>query len=69
MQAAIFVMRPRPNLRGDAGWWQTRLWTYAVFALLIYARAAAERQGTTVALIAGEIAARHQLNVGEDAVR
>ena len=50
-----------PDLLNDAGWWQTRLWTYAVCALVIYARAAAERQGSTLELIAREIAARHQL--------
>ena len=33
-----------PDLLNDAGWWQTRLWTYAVVALLIYSRAAAERR-------------------------
>ena len=37
-----------PDLLNDAGCWQTRLWTYAVCALLIYARAAAERNETTV---------------------
>lgn len=50
-----------PDLLNDAGWWQTRLWTYAVFALLIYSRAAAERNETTVEEIARDIAARHQL--------
>ena len=49
-----------PDLLNDAGWWQTRLWTYAVCALLIYARAAAERNDTTVEKIARDIAARHQ---------
>jgi hypothetical protein len=50
-----------PDLLNDTGWWQTRLWTYAVCALLIYARVAAERNDTTVEQIAQDIAARHQL--------
>ena len=50
-----------PDLLNDAGWWQTRLWTSAVCGLLIYARAAAERQDTTVEQIARDIAERHQL--------
>ena len=62
---AVACMRGglEPDLLNDAGWWQTRLWTYAVCALVIYARAAAERQGTTVEQLAGEIAARHQLTL------
>ena len=33
----------QPDLLGDAGWWQTPLWQYAVFAVAIYSRVAAER--------------------------
>jgi hypothetical protein len=33
----------QPDLLSDAGWWQTPLWQYAVFAVVIYSRAAAER--------------------------
>ena len=33
----------QPDLRSDAGWWQTPLWQYAVFAAVIYSRAAADR--------------------------
>jgi len=32
----------QPDLLSDAGWWQTPLWQYAVYALVIYSRAAAE---------------------------
>jgi hypothetical protein len=35
----------QPDLLSDAGWWQTPLWQYAVFAVLIYSRAAAEGLG------------------------
>lgn len=57
----------QPDLLNDAGWWQTRLWTYAVCALLIYARAAAERQGTSLARIAYDIATHHDLAAQLDA--
>ena len=33
----------QPDLLSDAGWWQTPLWQYAVYAVLICSRAAAER--------------------------
>ena len=33
----------QPDLLSDAGWWQTPLWQYAVFAVVIYSRPAAER--------------------------
>lgn len=45
-----------PDLLGDAGWRQTPLWTYAVFAVVIYSRAAAER----LAVSTGEIAQRNR---------
>jgi hypothetical protein len=35
----------RPDLLNDAGWWRSRLWIYATYALVIYTRAAAERRG------------------------
>lgn len=55
-----------PDLLNDAGWWQTRLWTYAVCALLIYARAAADRNDTSVEQIARNIAARHRFTADLD---
>ncbi len=48
----------RSDLRSDAGWWQTPLWQYAVFAVVIYSRAAAERFTVPVEEIARRIAAR-----------
>ena len=51
----------QPNLLSDAGWWQTPLWQYAVFAVVIYSRAAAERLTVPVEEIARRIAARHGL--------
>jgi hypothetical protein len=51
----------QPDLLNDAGWWQTRLWIYAVYAAVIYSRAAAERRSTTVEQVARDLAARHGL--------
>jgi hypothetical protein len=53
----------RPDLLSDAGWWHTPLYEYAVFAVVIYSRAAAERLGVPVEEIARRIAARHELDL------
>jgi hypothetical protein len=52
-----------PDLLNDAGWWNPRLWMYAVHALVIYSRAAADRTGRPIDEIVNEIAATHQLAV------
>jgi hypothetical protein len=52
----------QPDLLSDAGWWHTPLWQYAVFAVVIYSRAAAERLGVPHEAIARRIAARHHLD-------
>jgi hypothetical protein len=51
----------QPDLLSDAGWWQTSLWQYAVFAVAIYSRAAAERLTVPVDEVARQVAARHGL--------
>jgi len=51
----------QPDLLNHAGWWQTPLWIYAVYALVIYARAAADRRGATVQEVVHELAVRHGL--------
>jgi hypothetical protein len=56
----------QPDLLSDAGWWQTPLWQYAVFAVVIYSRAAAERLGVQLEEIARRIAARHHLDLPND---
>jgi hypothetical protein len=56
----------QPDLLSDAGWWQTPLWQYADFAVVIYSRAAAERLGLPVEEIARRIAARHHLVLPND---
>ena len=53
----------RPDLLSDAGWWQTLLWQYALFAVVIYSRAAAERLLVPVEEVARRIAARHDLEL------
>lgn len=54
----------QPDLLNDAGWWNTRLWIYAVYAVVIYSRAAADRHDTTIEHIARELTARYGL--GDD---
>jgi hypothetical protein len=60
---AVACMRGglQPDLGSDAGWWQTPLWQYAVYAVVIYSRAAAERLAVPLEEVALRIAARHQL--------
>ena len=53
----------QPDLLSDASWWQTLLWQYAVFAVVIYSRAAAERLTVPVEEIARRIVARHGLEL------
>ena len=53
----------QPDLLSDAGWWQTPLWQYAVYAVVIYSRAAAERLAVSVEDIARRTAARHGLDL------
>jgi hypothetical protein len=55
-----------PDLLGEAGAWQPRLWTYAVSAVVLYTRAAADRLGQTVPEIAVEIADRLGLELSVD---
>lgn len=45
-----------PDLLREAGAWEPGLWTYAVSAVVLYTRAAADRLGRTVPEIAVEIA-------------
>src|SRR5215217_9700912 len=53
----------QPDLLNDAGWWQTPLWQYTVFALVIYSRAVAERLAVPVEDIARRLAARQGLEL------
>ena len=53
----------QPDLSSDAGWWQTPLWQYAVYAVVVYCRAAGERLAVPVEEIARRVAARHGLEL------
>jgi hypothetical protein len=53
----------QPDLLHDASWWQSPLWTYAVFAVVIYVRAAAERLDVPTTEIVQRIAARHGIQL------
>jgi hypothetical protein len=53
----------QPDLLHDAGWWQSPLWTYAVYALVIYTRTAAERLDVLTVEIAERIAVQHGLEL------
>ena len=63
LYAAACMRGVQPDLLSDAGWGQTPLWQYAVFAVAIYSRVAAERLAVPVAEIARRIAARHGLEL------
>ena len=45
-----------PDLLSDAGGWEPKLWTYAVSAVVLYVRAAADRAGLTVPQVAVQVA-------------
>ncbi|MCZ2818924.1 hypothetical protein O2V63_01085 [Modestobacter sp. VKM Ac-2977] len=53
----------QPDLLSDTGWWQFPLWTYALYAVVIYARAAAERLEVPTADIAQRIARLHGIEL------
>jgi hypothetical protein len=42
----------QPDLLGEAGGWEPRLWTYAVPAVVLYVRAAADRARLSVPQVA-----------------
>jgi hypothetical protein len=56
----------QPDLLNDAGWWETPLWHYAVFPVVSYSRAAAERLSIPLDEIARRIAARHHVDLRND---
>jgi hypothetical protein len=53
----------RPEVCPARRWWQTALWHFAVYAVVIYSRVAAERLADPVAEIARRIAARYGLEL------
>jgi hypothetical protein len=53
-----------PDLDEEAGWWRADdFGAFALWALVIYVRVAAERTGTTVADVARQLAARHNVEL------
>ena len=49
-----------PDLLGEVSWWRTDdFFVWALDALIIYVRAAAERLGEPVAAVCARLAARH----------
>jgi hypothetical protein len=49
-----------PGLLDEVSWWRTDdLWFWALGALVIYVRAAAEHSGEPVMAICGRVASRH----------
>ncbi|MGZ4617252.1 MAG: hypothetical protein ACXV5Q_01190 [Frankiaceae bacterium] len=52
-----------PDLLREAGIWEPRLWTYAVSAVVLYTRAAADRLGQTVPDVAIKIAEERGLDI------
>ncbi len=58
--AAMIRAGVRPALLDEVMWWQTNdLFIWALYALVIYIRAAGERTGDTVAVVCRQLAARH----------
>jgi hypothetical protein len=53
-----------PGLLDEVIWWRTDdLWFWALEALVIYVRVAAERRAETVSAICGRIASRHDVQL------
>jgi len=46
-----------PDLFADTSWWRSELWPYALYGLVAYVRAAAERRGVDALVIADELSA------------
>jgi hypothetical protein len=60
--AAMIRAGLQPDLLGEIQWWGTDdLWEYALYALVIYVRVAAERSGQSVGEMCARLAARHGL--------
>jgi hypothetical protein len=56
----------QPDLLGEIQWWGTDdLWEYALYALVVYVRIAAERSGQSVGEICARLAARHGLEIAD----
>jgi hypothetical protein len=57
--AAMIKAGVQPDLLGEISWWNTDdFWEYALYALVIYIRIAAERSGRSVAEVCARLAGR-----------
>jgi hypothetical protein len=62
--AAMIRAGVDPDLFGEVYWWRTDdLWVWALDALIIYVRAAAERTGIPPATVCARLASRHGLDL------
>lgn len=58
--AAMIRAGLQPDLLGEIRWWRTDdLWEYALYALVVYVRIAAERSGRPVGEVCARLAVRH----------
>jgi hypothetical protein len=53
----------QPDLLGDAGWWQTPLWQYAVYAVVFYGSGSGRMAGDAGGEVVRQIPARHGLEL------
>jgi hypothetical protein len=62
--AAMIRAGVDPDLLGEISWWQTDdLWMWALDALVIYVRVAADRTGDPVGVVCERFAARHNVDL------
>jgi hypothetical protein len=62
--AAMLRAGVQPDLLGEVIWWSSDdLWIFAFYALVIYARGAAERRGEPVAAVCQRVAAHYGVEV------
>jgi hypothetical protein len=52
-----------PDLYADAGWWQGELWEYALYAVVAYVRASAEKRSERAADVARALAVARGVSV------
>jgi hypothetical protein len=65
--AAMLRAGVQPDLLGEVIWWnRDDLWVFAFYAMVIYARAAADRRGEPVAEVCQRVAARYGMEVAGD---
>jgi hypothetical protein len=63
--AAMIRAAVQPDLSGEVEWWRNNdLWSYSLYALVIYLRIAAERTGRSSGDVARALAARRGVDVG-----